>query len=49
LAEGTVRIHMHNIYQKTGIPSRMALISAALAYLERRPKGCGSRFKPLSQ
>lgn len=39
LAEGTVRIHMHNIYQKTGIPSRMALISAALAYLERRPKG----------
>jgi two-component system nitrate/nitrite response regulator NarL len=39
LAEGTVRIHVHNIYQKTGIPSRMALIAAALAYLERRPKG----------
>jgi two-component system nitrate/nitrite response regulator NarL len=39
LAEGTVRIHMHNIYQKTGIPSRMALITAALAYLERHPKG----------
>ena len=39
LAEGTVRIHVHNIYQKTGIPSRMALITAALAYLERRPKG----------
>jgi hypothetical protein len=30
---------MHHIYQKTGIPSRMALITAALAYLERRPKG----------
>ena len=39
LAEGTVRIHVHNIYQKTGIPSRMALITAALAYLERRPNG----------
>ena len=39
LAEGTVRIHVHNIYQKTGIPSRMALIAAALAYLERQPKG----------
>ena len=39
LAERTVRIHMHHIYQKTGIPSRMALITAALAYLERRPKG----------
>ncbi len=39
LAEGTVRIHVHNVYQKTGIPSRMALITAALAYLERQPKG----------
>ena len=39
LAEGTVRIHVHNIYQKTGIPNRTALIAAALAYLERRPKG----------
>jgi len=39
LAEGTVRIHVHNVYQKTGIPSRTALITAALAYLERRPKG----------
>jgi two-component system, NarL family, nitrate/nitrite response regulator NarL len=32
LSEGTVRIHMHNIYQKTGIGSRAALIALSLAH-----------------
>lgn len=32
LSEGTVRIHMHNIYQKTGIGSRAALVALALAH-----------------
>jgi two-component system, NarL family, nitrate/nitrite response regulator NarL len=34
LSEGTVRIHMHNIYQKTGIGSRAALIALGLAHRE---------------
>lgn len=34
LSEGTVRLHMHHIYQKTGIGSRAALIAMALAYSE---------------
>jgi two-component system nitrate/nitrite response regulator NarL len=32
LSDGTVRIHMHNIYQKTGIASRPALTAMALAH-----------------
>lgn len=32
LSEGTVRIHMHNIYQKTGIGSRAALTALGLAH-----------------
>jgi two-component system nitrate/nitrite response regulator NarL len=32
LSEGTVRIHMHNIYQKTGIGSRAAVTAMALAH-----------------
>ncbi len=34
LSEGTVRLHMHHIYQKTGIGSRAALVAMALAYSE---------------
>jgi two-component system, NarL family, nitrate/nitrite response regulator NarL len=34
LSEGTVRLHMHHIYQKTEIGSRAALIAMALAYSE---------------
>jgi DNA-binding NarL/FixJ family response regulator len=32
LSDGTVRIHMHNIYQKTGIASRAALTALALSH-----------------
>jgi two-component system nitrate/nitrite response regulator NarL len=32
LSEGTVRIHVHNIYQKTGIGSRAALTALMLAH-----------------
>jgi two-component system, NarL family, nitrate/nitrite response regulator NarL len=35
ISEGTVRIHMHNIYQKTGIGSRTALTALALAHRDR--------------
>jgi two-component system nitrate/nitrite response regulator NarL len=31
LSEGTVKIHLHNIYQKTGIGNRTALAALALA------------------
>ena len=31
LSEGTVKIHLHNIYQKTGIGNRTALVALALA------------------
>jgi two-component system nitrate/nitrite response regulator NarL len=34
LSEGTVKIHVHNIYQKTGIGSRAALAALALAHRE---------------
>ena len=33
LAEGTVKVHLHNIYQKLGIPNR-----ASLAALAARPR-----------
>ena len=32
LSEGTVRIHVHNIYQKTGIGSRTALVALTLMH-----------------
>ena len=32
LSEGTVRIHVHNIYQKTGIGSRAALTALTLMH-----------------
>jgi two-component system nitrate/nitrite response regulator NarL len=32
LSEGTVRIHVHNIYQKTGIGSRAALSAMAITH-----------------
>ena len=32
LSEGTVRIHVHNIYQKTGIGTRAALIALTLTH-----------------
>ena len=34
LSEGTVKIHVHNIYQKTGISSRTALAALALTHRE---------------
>jgi two-component system nitrate/nitrite response regulator NarL len=35
LSEGTVKIHLHNIYQKTGIGNRTALTALALADREK--------------
>ena len=35
LSEGTVKVHLHNIYQKLGVKTRSALV--ALAYAEFAP------------
>jgi two-component system nitrate/nitrite response regulator NarL len=32
LSEGTVKIHLHNIYQKIGVNNRTALATLTLAY-----------------
>ena len=36
LSEGTVKIHLHNIYQKIGIANRTALAAFTLAYQQDR-------------
>jgi two-component system nitrate/nitrite response regulator NarL len=35
LSEGTVKIHLHNIYQKTGLGNRTALAALLLADREK--------------
>jgi DNA-binding NarL/FixJ family response regulator len=35
LSEGTVKIHLHNIYQKTGLTNRTSLAAFMLAHQER--------------
>ena len=35
LTEGTVKIHLHNIYQKLGVTNRTAMTALALAHLDR--------------
>jgi two-component system nitrate/nitrite response regulator NarL len=35
LTEGTVKIHLHNIYQKLGVTNRTAMAALALAHLDR--------------
>jgi DNA-binding NarL/FixJ family response regulator len=32
LTEGTVKIHLHNIYDKLGVPNRTALTALAVAH-----------------
>ena len=32
LSEGTIKIHLHNIYEKVGVPNRTALTALAIAY-----------------
>jgi two-component system, NarL family, nitrate/nitrite response regulator NarL len=35
LSEGTVKIHLHNIYRKVGIGSRHALVALAMSRRDR--------------
>jgi two-component system, NarL family, nitrate/nitrite response regulator NarL len=35
VTEGTVKIHLHNIYQKLGVTNRTSMVSLALAYRSR--------------
>jgi two-component system nitrate/nitrite response regulator NarL len=35
LSEGTVKIHLHNIYDKVGVANRTALAAVAIGYLDQ--------------
>ena len=35
LSEGTVKIHLHNIYEKLGVPNRTALTALAVTYRQQ--------------
>jgi two-component system nitrate/nitrite response regulator NarL len=35
LSEGTVKIHLHNIYQKVGVANRTALTALAIAHRDQ--------------
>jgi two-component system nitrate/nitrite response regulator NarL len=35
LSEGTVKIHLHNIYEKVGVPNRTALTALAMAHRDQ--------------
>jgi DNA-binding NarL/FixJ family response regulator len=44
LTEGTIKLHLHNIYQKLGIKSRFALVAMARAFtLTTGPNGIERR------
>ncbi len=34
LSDGTVKVHLHNVYQKTGVVNRTALASLAVRYIQ---------------
>jgi RNA polymerase sigma factor (sigma-70 family) len=35
VTEGTVKIHLHNVYQKLGVTNRTAMTALALAHREK--------------
>ena len=39
LSEGTVKVHMHNIFQKLGIRTRSSLITQAILSIQRTADG----------
>jgi DNA-binding NarL/FixJ family response regulator len=36
LSEGTIKIHLHNIYKKLGVPNRTTLAAVAITYQDQR-------------
>ena len=48
LSEGTVKIHLHNIYQKVGVANRTALTGLAIAYRDQLSSKAGAHLTPPS-
>ena len=48
LSEGTVKIHLHNIYQKVGVANRTALTGLAIAYRDQLGSKAGAHLTPPS-
>ena len=48
LSEGTVKIHLHNIYQKLGVANRTALTALAIAHRDQLRSKVGASLAPRS-
>jgi two-component system nitrate/nitrite response regulator NarL len=46
LSEGTVKIHLHNIYQKVGVANRTALTALAIAHRDQLSTKGDAHFVP---